>query len=406
MSINRRSSSSSSFRSSNNRNSGFRGGRSGGGRKREKTLNPSIYTQAFEKVEKKEIEKTDFKDYLLSESMLKALNFRGFTSPTEIQTKTIPVVLSGQDLVAISQTGSGKTGSFLIPLLNQTKEDHRNGIDRKTLIIAPTRELALQIDKELRAFDLARFGLFSQICIGGADIREQMRRLRKTNHFIIGTPGRIVDLAKRDALKLSDVKTIVLDEMDKMLEMGFVEDITWIIEQIEGQKQSLFFSATVNRQVEPVLKRFAPTATYVQIDNPSPSQFVEQSVIRIERGMTKMDVVKEYLEQEEVTKALIFVNTKSEVERITDVLEQEGFEVDYLHGDKSQGARTRTVNFFRKLKNGVLVATDVAARGLDISDISHVINYDEPKSEDDYIHRIGRTGRAGKYGKAVTLLAR
>ena len=334
------------------------------------------------------------------------MNFRGFTNPTEIQTKTIPVVLAGQDLVAISQTGSGKTGSFLIPLLNQTKEDHRNGIDRKTLIIAPTRELALQIDKELRAFDLARFGLFSQICIGGADIREQMRRLKKTNHFIIGTPGRIVDLAKRDALKLSDVKTIVLDEMDKMLEMGFVEDITWIIEQIEGQKQSLFFSATVNRQVEPVLKRFAPTATYVQIDNPSPSQFVEQSVIRIERGKTKMDVVKEYLEQDEVTKALIFVNTKSEVERITDALEQEGFEVDYLHGDKSQGARTRTVNFFRKLKNGVLVATDVAARGLDISDISHVINYDEPKSQDDYIHRIGRTGRAGKYGKAVTLLAR
>jgi ATP-dependent RNA helicase RhlE len=392
---------------SNSRPSFSRNSSSSRGRKREKVLDSSIYTQPAQKAEdKKEVEKTNFLDYSLSDFLIKALQFRGFTSPTEIQTKTIPVILGGADLVAISQTGSGKTGSFLIPLLNQTKEDHKNGIDRKTLIIAPTRELALQIDKELRAFDLVKLGLFSQTCIGGADIREQMRRLRKPNHFIIGTPGRLVDLAKRDALKLSDVKTIVLDEMDKMLEMGFVEDITWLIEQIEGEKQSLFFSATVNRQVEPVLRRFAPNATYVTVDNPSPSQFVEQTIIRVERGQTKMDIVAEYLEKDEVTKALIFVNTKSEVERITDNLSKQGFEVDYLHGDKSQGARTRTVNFFRKLKNGVLVATDVAARGLDISDISHVINYDEPKSEDDYIHRIGRTGRAGKYGVAVTLLNR
>ncbi|MEM1312791.1 MAG: DEAD/DEAH box helicase [Patescibacteria group bacterium] len=376
-------------------------------KKKEKVLDETIYTQAAQEVEpKKELDQVNFDTYSLSSTIVKALEYRGFTSPTEIQTKTIPVILEGSDLVAISQTGSGKTGSFLIPLLHRTKEDQNKNLNRGALIVAPTRELALQIDKELRAFDLRKLGLYSQTCIGGADIREQMRRLRKPNHFIIGTPGRLVDLVKREALNLSNIKTVVLDEMDRMLEMGFVEDITWLIEQIKGSKQSLFFSATVNKQVEPVLKKFAPNATYVTVNNPSPSQFVEQSAIKVQQGQSKLEIISEYLERDEVVKAIIFINTKSEVEKVANNLARQGFEVDYLHGDKSQGARTRTVKFFRRIRSGVLVATDVAARGLDISDISHVINYDEPKSEDDYIHRIGRTGRAGRFGVAVTLLNR
>jgi superfamily II DNA/RNA helicase len=404
------------------RSGGGRGGYGGGGRggsgggrggrfgKSSKFLDPAVYvkpaTHAAAPTEAEESNKAKFSDYELLPIIQDSLAKRGYESPTEIQFKTLPTLLEGKDLVAISQTGSGKTGGFLIPMLDKAKRADLEGKLFQTLIIAPTRELAFQIEKELHLFDMRRFGFWTQTCVGGTSMMDQIRNLRKTNQFIIGTPGRLVDLVKRGALNLSKINAIVLDEMDRMLEMGFIEDITWLVEQTPADHQSLYFSATLNSTIRPILKRFSPDAVYVELQQPEPSHFVDQDVVRIGRSESKLDVLVEILSREEVTKTLIFVNTKQAAEFVTDHLQQNDQRADYIHGGKTQSNRTRTLGQFKRMKEAVLVATDVAARGLDVTDITHVINFDEPQSYEDYIHRIGRTGRAGKYGVALTILNR
>jgi len=404
--------SSSSSRSSG---FGFGGGRSGGGSRGRgrvtKFLDPKVYTQSavmvVESTPQEVEDKIQFSSFNLLPIVIESLTKRGYLHPTEIQAKSIPTVLEGKDLVAISQTGSGKTGTFLIPLLNQAKKYQQdNGGTYQTLIVAPTRELAFQIDKELHEFDMKKFGFWSQTCVGGTGIQDQIRNLRKANQFIIGTPGRLVDLAKRGALDLSKIKTVVLDEMDRMLEMGFVEDITWLIEQVPAKHQSLFFSATLNSTIRPILKTTVPEAVYVELQQQKPSDFVEQSVVRLNRNDSKLDALMDILTKPEVTKTLVFVNTKQAAEFVTEHLKKNEQRADYIHGGKTQSSRFKVLNQFKRVKAGTLVATDVAARGLDVHDITHVINFDEPQSYEDYIHRIGRTGRAGKYGTALTLLNR
>jgi superfamily II DNA/RNA helicase len=390
---------------------GSGGGGRGGRRPQGKLLDPSVYVQEADRnltVETPEsIEnQAKFSDYDLLPIVQDALAKRGYTVPTEIQTRAIPSVLEGKDIVAISQTGSGKTGTFLIPLLNKAKEASLNGQNFQTLIVAPTRELAFQIDKELHEFDMKRFGFWTQTCVGGTGMMDQIRNLRKTNQFIIGTPGRLVDLCKRGALNLSQIKAVVLDEMDRMLEMGFVEDITWLIEQCPEKHQSLYFSATLDSKIRPILKKTVPDAIYIELQQPEPSRFVDQEVIRLNRNDSKLDVLVEILTQADVTKTLVFVNTKQAAEFVTDHLRKNDHRADYIHGGKTQSSRFKVLNMFKRMKSAILVATDVAARGLDVHDITHVVNFDEPQSYDDYIHRIGRTGRAGKYGKAVTILNR
>jgi superfamily II DNA/RNA helicase len=373
-------------------------------------LDPALYVKAaVHAVAETEVEisnKSKFSDYQLLPIIQESLSKRGYEYPTEIQSKTIPALLDGKDVVAISQTGSGKTGAFLIPMLDKAKRAAMEGKMFQTLIIAPTRELASQIDKELHMYDMRKFGFWTQVCVGGTGMQEQIRNLRKPNHFVIGTPGRLVDLVKRGALDLSKIGSVVLDEMDRMLEMGFIEDITWLLEQTPKDHQSLYFSATLNNAIRPILKKFSPEAVYVELQQPEPSHFVDQDVIRIGRHDSKLDVLVEILTKPDVTKTIVFVNTKQAAEFVTDHLRKNDHRADFIHGGKTQSNRTRTLGIFKRQRDGILVATDVAARGLDVHDISHVINFDEPQSYEDYIHRIGRTGRAGKYGQALTIINR
>jgi superfamily II DNA/RNA helicase len=348
-----------------------------------------------------------FADFDLNPRLSKIIEKIGYKTPTEIQAKVIPQILQGKDVVGVSQTGSGKTAAYLIPILNQYLNGYSTSHKPKpqTLIIVPTRELAYQIEKELFRLNLKVFNLYSLICIGGTDIRRQIRMAKKSNHFIIGTPGRLVDLCKRKVLDLSKVNTLVVDEMDKMLDMGFVDDITWLIDQLPENKQSCFFSATTDKKVQPILEKFAPKVAFTTVNHPKPSEFVEQRAVVLKRHEKKLDILSNILSNQE-GKTIVFVSTKSETERVAKKLSEIGLSVDYIHGDRSQSSRTRVLKKYRSSQKGVLVATDVAARGLDIDDVLQIINYDEPQSVEDYIHRVGRTGRAGKFGKAVTLVQR
>jgi superfamily II DNA/RNA helicase len=314
-------------------------------------------------------------------------------------------MIVGKDVIGVSQTGGGKTGAYLIPILNQYANNKVSVDQHQTLIIVPTRELAYQIEKELYDFDIKQLRLWPLICIGGTDMRRQMSQARKTNQFVIGTPGRLTDMINRGAINLQKVHTIILDEMDRMLDMGFIDEITDILQNLPANVQKGFFSATLNKKIKPTLDKFAGGVEITQINHPKPSEFVDQSMIKLAREDKKTEVLVDLLKQEK-NKSIIFVNTKSETEFVYNHLKQQGFVTDYIHGDRPQGARTRIIKQYRSISDAILVATDVAARGLDIDDITHVINYDEPHSEEDYIHRIGRTGRAGRFGKAVTFVRR
>jgi ATP-dependent RNA helicase RhlE len=394
--------------------SGFssgRGGRGGGrGGRRGQTLDISLYNQTINQAELTIVEEQkdfgSFESLNLAPEILESLTARGYYSPTEIQALSIPVVLGGKDIVAISQTGSGKTGAFLIPLLNQTIAHAKNNQIQVNLIIAPTRELALQIEKELMTFDLRKLRIGVQTCIGGASMGTQIRGLSRPNHFIIGTPGRLVDLFHRGVLQLEYVDAVVLDEMDRMLDMGFSDDINLLFSKIPEVHQNLFFSATLDKKVQPTINRLAPTADYIQLNQPKPSMFVHQEAVHIDRSNRKIDVLLDILQKEGRTKTLVFVNTQIMAEQVSSQLGQSGYITDFIHGGKTQKHREIALKRFRQTQIDILVATDVAARGIDVSDISSVVNFDEPMSYEDYIHRIGRTGRNGKFGKAFTLISR
>ncbi len=374
--------------------------------KPEKRINLEVYTQPANRDIKK-ASKSDlaFRDLDLHPELLKSIEEKGFSNPTEIQEKLIPKMLQGENVVAISQTGSGKTAAYLIPILNKILTRDKSAVKFQTLIIVPTRELAYQIEKELFDFHFKRHGLFSLVCIGGTDMRRQIRFARKHNDFVIGTPGRLIDLVEKGVLDLSKFDTLIVDEMDRMLDMGFIDDISWVIEKLPENIQHGFFSATLNKKIEPIIQRFAPKAPIVRVNHPKPSEYVDQTMVQINRNDDKFEALLEVLRSEK-NKSIIFVSTKSETERVMKKLHDLGFDVHYLHGDRPQNHRTRVIRDYRRLANGILVATDVAARGLDIDDVTQVVNYDEPNTYEDYIHRIGRTGRAGKYGKAVTLVKR
>jgi superfamily II DNA/RNA helicase len=390
------------------RGGGFGGGRSSGRRKmkKEKDLDVSLYTQIANR-EPKEIEESalKFNDFGLNKQLQQVIADRGFDRPTKIQEELIPKMMLGQDVVAVSETGSGKTGAYLIPILNQYLSKRQAPDQFQTLIVVPTRELAYQIDKELNDFNLRGFKLWSVICIGGTDMRRQIQQAKKPNQFIIGTPGRLIDLIDKGVIKLSQVQTVILDEMDRMLDMGFIDDISTILQGIPLNTQKGFFSATLNKKIEPTLNRFAKDVPVTKISHPKPSEFVDQSMIELSREDRKIDTLVNILDEKR-PKSIIFANTKSETEFIYNKLNSLGFTADYIHGDRQQSTRTRIIKQFRQIPEAVLVATDVAARGLDIDDVTLVINYDEPHSEEDYIHRIGRTGRAGRFGQAITLVKR
>ncbi len=343
--------------------------------------------------------KHTFSDFKLDRELSENVNSRNFDAPTPIQDQAIPEILMGKDVVGIANTGTGKTAAFLIPLINKILMDRKS----RVLIIAPTRELALQIDKEFRTFARG-LGVNSVVCIGGVSIKGQIYNLRKRPNFVIGTPGRLIDLEEQRKIRFEWYNHIVLDEVDRMLDMGFIHSIKKIISKLPKNRQSLFFSATLGGKVKTVMSEFIHYPIMISVKTADASENVHQEVIEL-RGRNKSDLLCNLLDQREFSKTLVFTRTKRGADKLHRNLTKIGFLTSVMHGNKSQNQRQRSLENFRRGKVNVLIATDVASRGIDVDDISHVINFDLPESYDDYIHRIGRTGRASKKGIALTFVA-
>jgi ATP-dependent RNA helicase RhlE len=347
----------------------------------------------------KYIPESNFNDFGLHSILSRNISDRNYVNPTKVQDQAIPEILKGKDVLGIASTGSGKTGAFLIPLSDKVL---RNPGD-KVLIITPTRELASQINNEFRMFTRGT-NLRMALVIGGANINGQIQKLRTRPQFVVATPGRLIDLEDRKVIDLRSFNNIVLDEVDQMLDMGFVDDIKMVINKLAPQRQSLFFSATMSPKEERIANTLLNAPVKVESYKQSPLKSIRQDIVKIKTVYHKIQVLHELLQKEEFNKVLVFSETKHGADDISDELRKRGIMVDALHGNKSQNKRTKILDKFRNDKIDVLVATDVAARGIDIPDISHVINYDEPANYNDYIHRIGRTGRIGKKGTALTFV--
>ncbi len=340
-----------------------------------------------------------FLDFEISTQLKNNILARGYVKPTPIQDQAIPAILQGKDILGIANTGTGKTASFLIPLIDKVLKNE----NEKVLIIAPTRELVLQIVDELSAFSKS-LNIHSAVCIGGSNMFKQIQTLKRNPSFVAGTPGRLKDLINRRCLNLSKFTNIVLDEVDRMLDMGFIHDIKHLISLLPQKRQSLFFSATVSRETDILIKDFLNNPTKISVKSGDTPENVDQDIVRVEDKSKKIESLHNLLIKEEFKKVLIFGKTKRGVEHLSNSLHARGFKVGSIHGNKSQAQREKTLKLFKTNYLQTLVATDVAARGLDIMDITHVINYDLPATYDDYIHRIGRTGRANKAGKALTFI--
>src|SRR3990167_7267879 len=340
-----------------------------------------------------------FEDFAIDQLLKSNLAGKGYTEPSPIQNQAIPAGLAGQDIIGIANTGTGKTAAFAIPVLQRLITENSS----YALIIAPTRELAEQIESECKLLAKGS-GLFGTLIIGGTGMGNQLRDLRQNPRIVIGTPGRIKDHMQRGTLKLDRFNMLVLDEVDRMLDMGFIRDVTDILSHTNISRQSFFFSATISNQVRGLIERFTKDPFTIALQASSASENVHQDVVRYQTSADKIDKLHNLLIQDNVSKALIFDETQRGVERLNKELIARGFSAESIHGGKSQGQRQRALAKFKQNQISVLVATDVAARGIDVADISHVINFSIPKAYDDYIHRIGRAGRAGQIGHALTFV--
>jgi ATP-dependent RNA helicase DeaD len=337
----------------------------------------------------------------LSEARVRHLEKAGFTSPTAIQAQAIPHLLSGRDVVGLAQTGTGKTAAFSLPMLEQID---LNNHAVQALILTPTRELAIQVYQSIRTFSDDR-RLHVLPIYGGQSIDIQIRRLQKGVQVVVGTPGRVLDLLSRGDLKLNKLSWIVLDEADEMLNMGFIQDVEKILAQAPPERQTAFFSATMEPSIRELAAKFLRSPVTVNVEQPkaAPAK-INQVVYIVPRGWTKARALQPILEMEDPESALIFVRTRKAAAELTRQLQAAGHSVDEYHGDLSQSQRERLLLRFRQRQVRWVVATDIAARGLHVDDLTHVINYDLPDSIDSYVHRIGRTGRAGKEGTAISLI--
>lgn len=339
-----------------------------------------------------------FTDFKIEEALKKNIITKGYTTPTPIQDRVIPHILHGKDVVGIANTGTGKTAAFLIPLIDKVLKNKNENI----IVIVPTRELAIQIEEELRGF-VKMLPIFSVTCVGGAPIGRQIKALKYRNNFIIGTPGRLKDLVERKCIDLGTFGTVVLDEADRMLDMGFINDMKYVMAKMKKERHTLFFSATMSREIEMLIKDFLKEPVSISVKTGDTSKNVDQDIVRV-KADDKIEKLHDLLIGADFAKVLIFGRTKHGVEKLSINLSKRGFKVESIHGDKNHSRRQSALKAFKDNKIQILVATDVAARGLDIADVSHVINYDIPETYEDYVHRIGRTGRGGKTGKALTFI--
>ncbi len=340
-----------------------------------------------------------FTDFAIDQRIKQNIAAKNYISPTAIQDQAIPQVLAGHDLIGIANTGTGKTAAFLIPLINKVILDRR----QKVLIMVPTRELAVQIQDEFLSFSRG-LQIFSAFCIGGANIRNQMINLRRNPNFVIGTPGRLQDLLERKSLYLGDFRTVVLDEADRMLDMGFIHAMKAILSLLPSPRQTLLFSATLSPEIENLTRQFQTQPIRISVKTRETAAGINQDIVRFVDEEKKIDILHDLLIKPEFNKVLIFGETKHGVEKLSKLLDSRGFKAVSIHGNKTQSARQSALTQFKQHQVNIMVATDVAARGLDIPLVSHVINYDVPASYEDYIHRIGRTGRAGNAGQALTFV--
>ncbi|MDW6004556.1 DEAD/DEAH box helicase [Vibrio mangrovi] len=342
-----------------------------------------------------------FNELALRDEILTALNNMGFVSPTPIQAAAIPFLLEGRDALGKAQTGTGKTAAFSLPLLNKLIMDQRKP---QAIVMAPTRELAIQVAAEIKNLGQQIAGLKVLEIYGGASIVDQMRALRSGAHIVVGTPGRVKDLITRDRLHLDECHTFILDEADEMLKMGFVDDVTWIMEQAPESAQRVLFSATMPPMVKTIVDRFLRDPARVDVAGANQTVAKVEQQFWVVKGVEKDEAMVRMLETEETDASIVFVRTRQDTERLADWLSSRGFRATALHGDIPQSLRERTVEHIKKGVTDILVATDVVARGLDVPRITHVFNYDIPFDVESYIHRIGRTGRAGRQGKAILLV--
>ncbi len=345
------------------------------------------------------VAKHTFADFNVHQLLKTNIIHKGYEVPTPVQDQTIPLGLEGRDVIGIANTGTGKTAAFAIPILNKLI----NNPHSKALIIAPTRELAQQIEQECRWMAKGS-GLFGALLIGGTSMGRQLADLKSRPRIVIGTPGRIQDHLERRTLNLSTFDTVVLDEVDRMLDMGFVDSVTKILSNLIAKRQSFFFSATLDHKINNLIQNFTSDPVTVSIKTGETTDMVNQDIVRCLSPLDKMDKLHDLLLKGEVEKAIVFDETQRGVEKLSNELISRGFKADSIHGGKNQSQRQRALKRFKDSEVSVLVATDVAARGIDIVDITHVINFSQPQTYQDYIHRVGRAGRAGRVGHALTFV--
>jgi len=375
-----------------------------GGKKFKKSdLDPNMMVNKTIKLigGKAEVQTRTFEELVLDPQLQLRIKHKGFEKTTEIQDKTFEIVSEGKNVIGIANTGTGKTGAFLIPIINNLLQNKNKN---KTIVLVPTRELAQQVEQEFKSLSKG-LKIFSSCFIGGTSINKDIDKLKRLNHVIIGTPGRINDMINRRALRLNDFTKVVLDEFDTMLDMGFINEVKKIIEQLHNRNQTILFSATENPKQQNIIDNLIQGYEKVRVsEGKANTDNIYQEVIKTKDDIEKNQMLVDLLRKEEFKKVLIFSETKRQVSKLCRILKKFDINVDEIHGDKSQQYRSKAIQKFKSGNINVMVATDVASRGIDIDNISHVINYRVPSSKESYIHRIGRTGRAGKEGYAITFL--
>jgi len=374
--------------------------RSGGRGPQKQYIHPSKFIAEARDVEEMRYTAThQFADFDVAPLIKKNLAVKGYVTPSPIQDQSIPLGLAGRDIIGIANTGTGKTAAFAIPVINKLINDNRSAV----LIVAPTRELAEQIENEVRSIAKTS-GLSGALLIGGSSMTRQLGDLRHKPRVVVGTPGRIKDHIERGSLVLTNFNVVVLDEVDRMLDMGFMPDMRFILQKLSPSRQSFFFSATFDAKVRGIITEFSNDPVTVSVKTGDTADNVHQNVIEYNGREDKISKLHEMLLTSAATKVIVFDDTKHQVEKLGIELNARGFKAESIHGGKSQGQRQRALRAFKENKVNVLVATDVAARGIDVPDVSHVVNYSTPQTYDDYIHRIGRAGRAGRVGHALTFI--
>ncbi|MFH1200930.1 MAG: DEAD/DEAH box helicase [bacterium] len=353
--------------------------------------------------EKPYVSKHTFADFPFHSQLQKNITKAGFINPRPIQDQAMSAVMEGKDVFGMANTGTGKTAAFLLPLIEKILKTKGQSKRETVLIMAPTRELALQIEADFKNLAFG-FGMFSVACVGGLPIMKQIREIKMGVSFVVGTPGRLRDLIDKKVLDLSTCHSVVLDEADRMLDMGFRDEMVYIIGKTAKERQTLFFSATLSPEIKKLTEQYLKNPVFISVISGETLKNINQDVVRVRSKEEKLKKLHEVLKKDGSDKVLIFREMKHSVDSLAKELHTLGFKVGGIHGDKRSRERIRILDSFKKDQIDILIATDVAARGLDIPDVTHVINYDIPQTYDTYVHRIGRTGRSGKKGTALTFV--